>query len=119
MQTGLALSGTPQGSQFETRDMLSGFLSLTSCLSMLYALSCTTSTIQGKFINNYSLSLSHSQCSMSPWAHLSNMGSSRFSCLFTMCPRNDQNVAKITLPSPDEVEVALQDRWLAQGHIQG
>ena len=55
----------------------------------------------------------------SPWAHLLKRGSSRFSCLLTMCSRKDKNFASITLPSPDVVEVALQDKWFAQCRIQG
>ena len=68
--------------------------------------------------NNYLLSLSHSLCSMSPCAQLSKIGSSRFLCLSIIWPRKDTNLANMTLPSPDEVEVALQDRWFSQGRIQ-
>ena len=54
---------------------------------------------------------------ISPWAHLSNNGSSRPVCLLMMWLINDLNLAQIILPVPHAVVVALQCRWLTQGRI--
>ena len=47
-------------------------------------------------------------------AHLWNKGFGKFSCLFTIWPRNDLNFARMIFPSPLGVVVALQRRWLTQ-----
>lgn len=62
--------------------------------------------------------LSHLRCEISsPWAHLLNRGFSRSSCLLTIWPRKDLNFARITLPFPLGVVVALQCKWFTHGWI--
>ena len=109
---------------FHTQQILYVYTEDVRCFSSLfvsYSKHVKCKTMQAVIVNsmNCLLSSSHSRCSISPWAHLLKRGSSRFSCLLTMCPRKDKNFASITLPSPDVVEVALQDKWFAQGRIQG
>lgn len=52
-----------------------------------------------------------------PWPHLLNSGSLWSECVFTMCPKNDLNLAHITSPLPLNVDVALQCRWFSHGLI--
>lgn len=53
-----------------------------------------------------------------PWAHFANNGLLWHECMFTICCRNDLNLANITRPFPSNVEVALQCRWFSIGLIQ-
>ena len=69
-------------------------------------------------LNLHSPLSSHVLCFISPWLHLLYSGSSKFSCLFMTWLKKDLNLAYITLPFPDKVEVALQRKWFSQGRIQ-
>ena len=61
--------------------------------------------------------LSHFRGSIFPLAHLLNRGSLKPECLLMTWLRNPLNIAKITLPLPLKVEVALQWRCLSHGFI--
>ena len=61
--------------------------------------------------------LSHFCGSIFPWAHLLNRGSLKPECLLMTWLRNPLNFAKVTLPLPLKVEVALQWRCLSHGFI--